>query len=208
MLPSEADLVDDIVAKFRRRLAEATLRMKHARTPRQFFDMEREVHDLARELADALTRQVLEQVAADDDRAHSATDRVRARAADKGIELRTQGRRRTPVQLLGGTVIYLETAYLCAKPRGDVPRAKRGKAGTGVFRRARRDGNHGPVDAGPAIASGPRSLRSELRVRCSRVDGAGWAEAVAPRGAAPDLCHLFHRPERTEESREDHKGRQ
>ena len=133
MISNEHALVDELVERFRRRPLEARVRVRHARTPRAFFDAEREVHDLGRELADAFTAGVLEAIAADDERAWDATERVRERAKAKGIELRTQGRRTTPVQLLGGTVIRLQTAYLCAKPRGDEPRERRGNGGTGVY---------------------------------------------------------------------------
>lgn len=130
---TESTLVEEIVARFRHRLIEAGVRMRHARSPRAFFDVEREVHDLGRELADEFTARILEDVVSDEARAWAATDQVRERAEAKGIELRTQGRRTTPVQLLGGTVIRVQTAYLCAKPRGDGPREQRGKAGTGVY---------------------------------------------------------------------------
>lgn len=133
MAHTESALVQEIVDGFRRRLNEAAARMRHARSPRVFFDVEREVHDLARELADAFTAGILEEVVGDDQRARDATERVRERAAAKGIELRTQGRRPTPVQLLGGTVVQLRTAYLCSKPSGDEPLSSRGKAGTGVY---------------------------------------------------------------------------
>lgn len=125
-------LVDTIVERFRGRLLQAGEQIRDARSPREFFEGEREVHALAQELADAYTAGILEEVAGDGTRARAATKGVRQTATERDVELRSQGQRKTPVRLLGGTVIEVRTCYLCAQPRGGA-RGSRGKAGTGVY---------------------------------------------------------------------------
>lgn len=85
------------------------------------------------ELADDYTGQLLDEIVADEERARAASAGVRQRAAERGVDLRSQGRRTTPVRLLGGSVTHVQTTYLCAQPRGEGELESRGKAGTGVY---------------------------------------------------------------------------
>lgn len=125
--------IEGIVSLFRERLADVREQMREAREPREFFEAEVEVHHLARELADEFTGRVLTEIVGDEVRAREAMDRVRVLAADRGLQMRTQGRRETPVRLYGGRTVRVRTVYMCSKPRGDEPRGARGKAGTGVY---------------------------------------------------------------------------
>jgi len=132
-MQSDVELFEAIVDRFRDRMVEAGQRMRAARSPREFYETEKTVHELARELADAYTSQVLSHVVADAERIQEASDGVRATAGGQGIVMRPQGRRRTPVRLLGGTTVHLRTTYMSTQPRGAGVRESRGKAGTGVF---------------------------------------------------------------------------
>jgi len=132
-MSTDDQLYERIVERFRERLTAAGARMRRSRSPRSFCEAEREIHGLAAELADDYTAQLLEQIVADKDRAQEANGEVRRLAAERDIELRSAGRRSTPVRLLGGRLIRVWTSYLCSQPRGAGELASRGKAGTGVY---------------------------------------------------------------------------
>ncbi len=126
-------LIAAIVERFRERLVETGARMRTAECARDFFEGEVGLHVMARELADEYTARVLDEMAEDEDRARAAATRVREAAAARNLVMRSQGRRSTPVRLLGGTVVHVRTPYMCARPRGELPLEMRGKTGTGVF---------------------------------------------------------------------------
>ena len=132
-MAQQAPLVDHIVATFRQRLVETGAGADQAATPHEFFATEREVHELARELADQYTASILREIVDDEDRARAAAGRLRESVASRKLVLESRGRRTTPVQLLGGTVIHVRASYMSAKPVDAGPLQKRGKSGTGVF---------------------------------------------------------------------------
>lgn len=126
-------LVQDCVAAFEVRLADALSAMRVARDAASFTAAERELVGLARGLASSMTQRVLQEVSDDETRKREALERVRDKAGSKGIELRVERKRRTEVRTLGGQVIDVMTSYATARPRGNGTRATRGTQGTGVY---------------------------------------------------------------------------
>lgn len=132
-MPNDVPLIDDIVARFRQRLIDTGAQMRAATSPHEFFRTEREIHQMARELADEYTGSILRGIAADEERTRAAAARLRESTTDRKLALASKGRRSTPVQLLGGTVIHLDASYMCAKRVDGERLPRRGKSGTGVF---------------------------------------------------------------------------
>lgn len=126
-------IIDEMVARFRARLVACGDAMRAANTPEEFCKREREIHALAREMGDACTTQILNAITQDAQRRKQAADDIRQRAAQKNINVRSEGTRNTDVRLLGGTLIQLRTSYMRAVPRGEGPRKRRGDKGTGVY---------------------------------------------------------------------------
>mgnify|MGYP000424253090 CR=1 FL=1 len=126
-------LVDDIVLAFRHRLIEVGEEMGQARTPTLFVAAERELVQMARELAAEMTGRILQRVSDDKARRKEALAAVRARAETRGIEVRTERDRVTPIRTLGGQTVRIKTAYASSRPRGDQLMKRRGKDGTGVY---------------------------------------------------------------------------
>lgn len=126
-------LVDDIVLLFRERLVQVVEQMGEARSPEAFAKAERELVQMARELAAQLTGQVLQRVSDREDRKKEAIARIREMAARRGLDVRLERRRSTPVRTLGGQVVNVETAYATCRPRGGAKLETRGKDGTGVY---------------------------------------------------------------------------
>lgn len=126
-------LVDDVVAAFRARLVEVVRELGEAREPSSFAASERELVSMARELAAAMTERVIQSISDDEERRKEALARVRAKADLRGIGIRTERKRRTPIRTLGGQVIHVETPYASSRPRGTTKLEKRGKDGTGVY---------------------------------------------------------------------------
>lgn len=126
-------LVDAVVEAFRHRLIEAIATMGAARDAEAFCAAERAVTALALEAASAITQRVLQQVSDDKSRRKEALVRVRGRASGRGIEVRVERARTTPVRTLGGQVVEVKTPYATATPRGGTPLEKRGRQGTGVY---------------------------------------------------------------------------
>lgn len=58
---------------------------------------------------------------------------VRKKADTRGIEVRSERDRMTPIRTLGGQVVRIKTAYASSRPRGGVKLEKRGGDGTGVY---------------------------------------------------------------------------
>ncbi|MEZ4239068.1 MAG: hypothetical protein R3F59_23535 [Myxococcota bacterium] len=128
-----SQLVDDAVAAYRQRLEDALVAMGAARDAEAFCAAERGVVELAQQLASDMTQRVLQQVSDDRLRRKEALERVRGRAAAKGIDVRVERVRRTEVRTLGGKLVTVLTPYATAAPRGDRPLARRGSQGTGVY---------------------------------------------------------------------------
>jgi hypothetical protein len=126
-------LVDEIVLAFRHRLIEVGRQMGEARDPRAFVATERELLQMARELAAEMTGRILQQISDDKERRKEALAAVREKADTRGIEVRTERDRVTPVRTLGGQTVRIKTAYASSRPRGGKKLAKRGKDGTGVY---------------------------------------------------------------------------
>jgi hypothetical protein len=126
-------LVDDAVAAFRARLVEVVREMGEARDPASFTASERELVGMTRELAADMTQRVLQTVSDDAERRKEALARVRKKADRRGIDIRTERKRKTPIRTLGGQVVHVETSYASSRPRVGKKLEHRGKAGTGVY---------------------------------------------------------------------------
>ena len=129
----EAALIDAVTAAFRARLIESVETMGAATSPMEFCAAERAVHGLALELAADLTQRVLQEMSDSAVRGSDAQTRVRERASSRGVEVRTERRRKTKVRTLGGQVVEVVTPYATSKPRSAAPLKKRGAQGTGVY---------------------------------------------------------------------------
>lgn len=105
--------------------------MGEVRTPEAFTKVERELHALTSEFASEMTQRVLSAVCADKERRRQALAAVREVAATRGIEMRTEKARETPIRTLGGHVIRVRSPSASAVPRGGLRRS-RGASGTGV----------------------------------------------------------------------------
>jgi hypothetical protein len=127
-----SELFDEAVAGYRARLFAAVEQMRQATSPGTFATAERHLVDLARELAAGLTQRVLQDISDDAVRRRDALQQVRTSAARRGITMKTQSDRTTPVRTLGGQEVEVRTAYAAAQPRGGA-RAVRGADGTGVY---------------------------------------------------------------------------
>ncbi len=129
----ERQFIEAAVVAFREHLAEALAEMRRADSPSAFAEAERKVHGLAREVASNLTQRIVQEMSDDEVRGEKATGRVRDRAADKGIALRSERRRETDIRTLGGQMIRVTTPYMRALPRGGGALETRGTQGTGVY---------------------------------------------------------------------------
>jgi hypothetical protein len=128
------ELYEEAVAAFRRRLVDVVASMERARDPEGFCSAERELVVLAHELASEMTQRVVQKVCDDNERRKEALDLVRARAANRGIEMRSERDRRTEFRTLGGSTVEVMTSYATARPRaGARGRETRGTQGTGVY---------------------------------------------------------------------------
>ena len=127
------EIFEDAVAAFRRRLNDALAWMSSARDPKSFCEAERELVDLAKELASDMTQRVLQQASDDETRKAEALAAVRERCSSRGVELRVERVRPTKIRTLGGQLVEVTTPYATAKPRGSRPLEKRGSQGTGVY---------------------------------------------------------------------------
>ena len=132
-MPSPEHLVDEVMLAFRERLVGTLADMGAARDAALFVDSERRVGALTREMAAELTRHVLQEISDDKERRKEALARVRSKAKRRGIEVRTERSRRTPIRTLGGQVVHVETSYASSRPRGGRKLGTRGKDGTGVY---------------------------------------------------------------------------
>jgi hypothetical protein len=125
-------LFDEAVAEFRRNLAAAVADMRSARDPEAFCTAERRLVGLTLKVAADVTQRVVQDLSDDKARRREALELVRARAAERGIEMRTERDRRTEFRTLGGRTVEVTTSYASARPRAGASREKRGGQGTGV----------------------------------------------------------------------------
>jgi hypothetical protein len=126
-------LFDEAVAEFRRRLGAVVASMRSARDPEAFCASERELAVLAQNVASEVTQRVVQEVSGDAARRSEALAVVRARATERGIEMRVERDRRTEFRTLGGRTVEVRTPYATAYPRAGEVREKRGSQGTGVY---------------------------------------------------------------------------
>ena len=127
------EIIDAAVAAFRERLLLAVEELAGARNAKAFCTAERVVRGLALELAADFTQRALQHASDDPERQAEALERVRQRAARRGITMRTERTRTTQVRTLGGQVVEVKTPYATAKPRSNSPLTTRGAQGTGVY---------------------------------------------------------------------------
>ncbi|MDA0313673.1 MAG: hypothetical protein O2992_16405 [Gemmatimonadetes bacterium] len=130
---SDSELLEQAVAAFRGRLTVALGQMKAARDALAFYDAERVLRSLAHELATDMTQRVLQEVSNDAARAQSTLEGVRERASERGIQVRSEGRRKTLARTLGGHEVEVLTPYAVGQPRGQGQKKTRGSQGTGVY---------------------------------------------------------------------------
>ena len=129
-----AQLFEDAVAAFRVQLTEALGELRDASDAVAFCDAERRVQALARALAAEMTQRALQAQSDDSTRCSEAMAVIRGRAQGRGVEVRSEGRRKTLVRTLSGQEVEVVTPYAIGKPRGRGPRTrKRGAQGTGVY---------------------------------------------------------------------------
>ena len=126
-------LFDEAVAEFRRRLVGVVADMRSARDPEAFCATERELVALAQNVASEVTQRVVQDLCGDATRRKEALEVVRARAAERGIQMRVERDRRTEFRTLGGRTVEVVTPYATALPRAGEVREKRGAQGTGVY---------------------------------------------------------------------------
>jgi hypothetical protein len=126
-------LFDEAVAEFRRRLVGVVSDMRSARDPEAFCRAERALVALSQKVASDVTERVVQDVSDDKMRRREAFAEVRARAAERGIEMRNERDRQTEFRTLGGRTVEVTTPYATARPRAGVTREKRGAQGTGVY---------------------------------------------------------------------------
>lgn len=130
----EAKLIEDAVAVFRQQLVEAVGELRQASSPQSFCEAERRVHALAQAVATEMTQRALQAMSDDEARAAEALGQVRERAGGRGVQVRSEGRRKTLVRTLSGQEVEVVTPYAIGKPRGRGPQTrKRGAQGTGVY---------------------------------------------------------------------------
>lgn len=127
---SRESFIQAAVARFEVELRKAVEAVEASTGPRAFAGAERRVHDLTTELADHLVGSALQRMCRSQERTRAEVARLRDAAPTMTLKL--QGMRRTPVMLLGGTVVSLEAHYLYARPIHPT-KTTRGPAGTGVF---------------------------------------------------------------------------
>jgi hypothetical protein len=107
--------------------------LRAARNGEDFCASERAVHGLTQEFATDLTAKALQAICDDPRAREEGLAFVRAKAAERGIELRVERRRDTPVRTASGREIRVRATYACAVPRGGKKAATRGAQGTGVY---------------------------------------------------------------------------
>lgn len=127
------ELVEAAVEAHRARLVNAVQAMVGASSPAAFCMAERELVDLARELAASMTQRAVQTISDDDLRRAEALARVRLRAKQRSIEVLSIGDRDTLVRTLGGQVVAVRTPYAIGKPWATGPLPSRGGQGTGVY---------------------------------------------------------------------------
>lgn len=131
-MENSEELLDEVVAHFREWLVAAVDAAREARSAVAFTKAERELVKLARQMAAKLTQQVLQEVSDDEQRKREALERVREKAAERRVEVRSMGMCETPVRTLGGEMVTVRTPYAMAKVQGG-RRQTRGAQGTGVY---------------------------------------------------------------------------
>lgn len=117
---------------YRVQLVGAVAEMRECVDARSFAASERAVMALTRELASDITQRVLQEISDDPARRKAALRRLRERTDKRGIKMRTERNRKTPVRTLGGKVVEVVTPYASARVRGG-DRQTRGTQGTGVY---------------------------------------------------------------------------
>lgn len=132
-MDDNAAVIDKAMADFRARFIEAVAEIREAKSPSEFTTCERRLHELSRAVADEVTTSALNDMCQDPVRIRDAAKQVREAASRRGVEMLSEGRRDTPVRLLGGHVVMLRASYLRAKPWSEAPLGLRGKEGTGVY---------------------------------------------------------------------------
>lgn len=115
----------------------AAMRVLSARNADEFYDAERELNGVVRKRADSVVAFVLQHRCGASEYVEPARSRAHEAAKEQGIQLVSNGRRTTRVQLLGGLVVTLETLrmhpVLPPKPGPKRKPGQRGAAGAGFY---------------------------------------------------------------------------
>jgi hypothetical protein len=112
-------------------------RLLQMRSAEDFYDAERAVHEAMRLRGDTITSAVLRHRTDSPEHVDRARRAVQAQARASGSRLESNGRRKTKVRLLGGSVVELKTLRL--HPPTELHKGRprkvgqRGPAGTGVY---------------------------------------------------------------------------
>lgn len=108
-----------------------------AATPEQFYDAERAVRREFDKRSDIVVGAVLEALAVRPSLLKPSKAAALARAEQAGVKLKSHGLRKTPVRLLGGTVVRLKTLAMLpvapARPGRKRAIGRRGEGGAGVY---------------------------------------------------------------------------
>lgn len=126
-------IIEATIATYREELGEALAAMRKADSPQGFVEAERALHQLTKKFAATMTESVLQKMSDDKTCRKKAAERVKDKAATRGIKMRSERRRETDIRTLGGAMIRVTTPYMTARPQGGGTRDKRGSQGTGVY---------------------------------------------------------------------------
>ncbi len=115
-------------------LETAAAHLAASETPEEFFDGERGIHEVTRSMGDLVTGTVLQYLAEAPSVVEPARATVQEEAAASGVTLRSNGRRSTGVQLLGGSRVKIRTLRLAQVNNGPArEHGARGPGGSGVY---------------------------------------------------------------------------
>lgn len=134
MSPTTLSHIQDSIASFSREVEQNLEKWRGARGPESFLDVEVEVHKFAVNLADTVTKYLLQGILSDIKFQIEATAAVKNSRGD----LRDGGARDVQIRLLGGSSIRVKVPYL--KPRTTQRKrgrrrksGNRGKGGVGLY---------------------------------------------------------------------------
>jgi hypothetical protein len=131
-LPKPLQTIQDAIADMQNKVQERWSTWNAVDNPAQFREMELEVAQLGRQMADAITAEILKSRVADPELQANCTQ-----AAKTDRSLRSGGQRKVQVTLLGGQQVECQVEYYKPNRRTSKERRRRtrrrGKGGTGLY---------------------------------------------------------------------------